>query len=676
MTPPKLTLTSPVSRLPAVGPAFATHLARLGISSVRDLLYHVPNRYEDFRLIAKASSLQEGETVTLQGRVVEIKNVFTRSGFVLQTAKVADDTGTVDVLWFNQRFLTRIIKKGDFVSLSGVVKRAHHGLALESPDYEILREGAKPVHTARLVPIYPETQGISSKWLRARLVFLINAVKTNLLPVPEFLDQDTLKTENLLGLKDALLKLHYPSSLEDAEAAKNRLAFDELLVSTLEAKSRHAARKETKVTHPFVITPHRPALTTFVNNLPFKLTPAQKRVVSEIFKDLASDSPMNRLLQGDVGSGKTVVAALAMLATYLNGYQAVLMAPTEILAFQHFDTLKSLLSPLGIDVGIVTGSSKNFAGLDIIVGTHALLVDKLTFPKLGLIVIDESHRFGVAQRAKLTSKAATPHVLTMTATPIPRTIALTLFGDLDISIIDTLPVGRKPVKTWVVPKAKRAAAYSWVESQKTQSFIICPLIEESDAESLQSVKSAKAEFETLKRVFPSLRLGLLHGRLKPLEKDKVLSAFRDGQIDILVATPVVEVGLDIPGATIIIIEAADRFGLAQLHQLRGRVGRRGQDAYCLLFTESDSPSALARLKNLEKLHSGLKLAEVDLKFRGPGTRFGTAQHGRWDFDVADFTNLDLIEKANLLAEKVIVAPERFPLLKKMLADSKIKIAPN
>ncbi|MCL4397498.1 ATP-dependent DNA helicase RecG [Patescibacteria group bacterium] len=658
------------NKIPGVGPAYARKLEKLGIRTARDLLYHLPSRYEDFSLISKIANLQEGETVTVQGKILEIKNVYTKNGFMLQQAKIQDDTGTLDILWFNQRFLTRVLHKDDYVSLSGKVEKNNHKLQLTAPQYEVIYPGKGAIHTGRLVPVYPETEGISSKWLRGKIHTLLENIR-EVGKINEYLPKVVLEENGLMPLQEAIIKVHFPDNLKQAEEAKKRLAFDELLLAQVQAKVRRDELQKKQVGNKLEIVGVRKDLTALTARLPFELTAAQKKVVNEIYQDLASARPMNRLLQGDVGSGKTVVAALAMLATTLNGFQAALMAPTEILANQHYETLRKL----GMDVGIATGSKKDYQNKGIIVGTHALLSDDLNFKKLGLIVIDEQHRFGVSQRAKLAEKGINPHILTMTATPIPRTIALTLYGDLNLSVLDELPKNRLPVKTWVVPKHKRKAAYEWIKQQKTQAFIVCPLIEES--ETLQTVKSAKTEYDYLsKNVFPDLKLGLLHGRMKPKEKDKVLEDFRRGKLDILVATPVVEVGIDIPTATIMVIEAADRFGLAQLHQLRGRVGRADRQSYCLLFTENESEYAVKRLKNLEKINNGMELAEIDLRFRGPGQRFGTAQHGRWDLRIADFSDLDLIERTNQLAQKVTLNLENFPLLRQLLEESKINIASN
>ncbi|MEK9208181.1 MAG: ATP-dependent DNA helicase RecG, partial [Patescibacteria group bacterium] len=416
----------------------------------------------------------------------------------------------------------------------------------------------------------------------------------------------------------------------------------------------------------------------FIKNLPFELTNPQKRTVGEIFLDLSSSKPMNRLLEGDVGSGKTVVAAIAIYLAYLNGFQSIFMAPTEILVQQHFRTISDLLSPLGIRVDILTSSNKGKAGsgnVDVLVGTHSVLSDKIKFEKLGLIIIDEQQRFGVEQRAIMRKKGKNPHVLTMTATPIPRTIALTMYGDLDLSILDEMPKGRKTIKTWLVPSAKRTSGYEWIKKQikknGSQVFIICPFIEES--ESLTTVKAATKEFEDLKKnVFKDYKLAILHGKLKSKEKEETLKDFKNKKYDILVATPVVEVGIDIPNADVIIIEAAERFGLSQLHQLRGRVGRNDRQAYCLLFTESINGNTKQRLMAMEQTNIGAELAEMDLKLRGPGEIYGTAQHGRRFLKIADFSDFSLIKQTKTEAEKIIEKLEEYPALFKKIEEINTK----
>jgi len=438
-------------------------------------------------------------------------------------------------------------------------------------------------------------------------------------------------------------------------------------------------REKNKLAFPFKIDQER--VLQFIQNLPFEMTLAQKKVCREILADLGKNKPMNRLLQGDVGSGKTVVAALAAFIAWFNQTQSALMAPTEILANQHYQTLKQLLGPLGVKINLLTGQSrKKILPADLLVGTHALLYQRAEFKKLGLVIIDEQHRFGVEQRGKLLQKGSKkniiPHLLTMTATPIPRTIALTLYGDLDLSVIDQMPEGRQKIRTWVVPPQKRDNAYEWIRKKVKETdercFLICPLIEPS--ESLESVKAVKVEYERLaKEVFPDLRLGLLHGRMKSREKQEIIDAFRKGELDILVSTPVVEVGLDIPQATIMVVEEAHRFGLSQLHQLRGRVGRGSKESFCLLFTRFTSGRPFERIKSLEKIDIGFKLAELDLKMRGPGEIYGTSQHGFFDLKVASFGDLPLIEATQKEAELFFPRLGNYPLLQAKIKEDTIKI---
>lgn len=634
-------LDNPVSSLYMVGPTYAKRLEKLDIKTVGDLLYHLPFRYDNFSLVSKISDIQPGETVTIKATILEIKNQFTKYGKKITRAVVADETGSAKVIWFNQPFITNVLKKNSLVYLSGKVSPS----GLVSPEYELIKD-TPPIHTARLVPVYPETYGLSSKWLRSRIFPLLK-------PVPDFLPREIISKEKFFDLTNALKKAHFPSSLEESQRAIERLSFDELFLIQLSSRLRKLAWQKEKVGKVLIIDQEK--ILNFINSLPFELTSAQKKAIKEILADLEKETPANRLLEGDVGSGKTVVAAIACYATHINGLKSAFMAPTEILANQHFATLKTLLEPFSIKVGLQTASAKakNF---DVVVGTHALISEKFNINSLGLVVIDEQHRFGVEQRAILKNKGINPHLLSMTATPIPRTMALTLYGELDLSILDEMPVGRIPVKTWVVPNEKRENAYKWIETQvkdtPNQAFIICPFIESS--ESLTSVKAAKAEFEKLKNeIFPNLRLGLLHGKLKSKEKNEILTKFKNGDLDILVSTPVVEVGIDVPTATIMMIEGSERFGLAQLHQLRGRVGRGKTQSYCLLFTESESDSVINRLKVLEKNQIGSEIAEADLKNRGAGEIFGTKQHGKVSLKIANLSDKTLIQKSSLWANEII-----------------------
>lgn len=671
-----LKLTDPVSKVPMVGPVYVQRLKKLGIETVDDLIHHIPFRYQDYRKIADISKVSIGETVTVQGEIGFIKNQYTKTGKKMQLAQLKDASGSINVIWFNQPFLIRTLHKGAKVSLSGKVAFFGNKRSISSPEYEKLGSSLAGTHTGRLVPIYHETYGVSSKWLRSRIATVYPVVESQL---KEFLDKKILIKHKLLNYKSAIKYAHYPDEDEISKDARRRLAFNELLFLHLQSLYKKLDWKKRQVDHKLKID--HVLIKTFINELPFKLTSSQERSVKEIIKDLSQNLPMNRLLEGDVGAGKTVVAAVAILAAFSNGYQSVIMAPTQILAQQHYETLNQIFKKYKVRVSLLTSSkTKESVGkTDVFVGTHALIHRKVDFDKVALVVIDEQHRFGVEQRAHLTKKVgkklSSPHVLTMTATPIPRTIALTVYGDLDLSTIDELPAGRKKIKTWLVPPKKRRGAYTWIEKNIHQSgiqaFIICPLIEESESETMSQIKAATVEYEKLKKVFKNLKLGLLHGRLKAKQKDDVVGAFRKGKIHILVSTPVVEVGIDIPNATIMLIEAAERFGLAQLHQLRGRVGRGDKQSYCLLFSENRSAAINKRLSALQKTLSGFELAELDLRLRGPGEIFGKRQSGFSDLKIASWQDTDLIKKSKKLAEEVIKNPSKFSKLLNKLKSSQL-----
>lgn len=672
-----MSLQIPIREASKAYKMYASRLEKLGIRNLKDFLFHIPFRYDDYSLISKISQVQAGETVTIKGTVEEIKNQYTRKFKTLQRAVISDETGNIDILWFNQPFLTRVIKQGDKISISGKVESDKNKFVLISPDYEIIFNN-QTIHTGRLVPVYPETRGISSKWLR-RQIFKLLGEKNQ---INDYLPQSLIKENNLIDLTKALEKIHFPNSLKEAAKARERLSFDELFQLQLSALVRKKLWEKEKIKKPFEIKKYQKQINALIKNLPFELTNSQKKAVEDILNDISSDKAMNRLLEGDVGSGKTIVATIAMYIAFLNGFQSAFMAPTEILAQQHYNVISKLLSPLEVKVGLVTGSTKTIQNTkydipdtDVTIGTHALVYKKVQFKKLGFAVIDEQQRFGVEQRAIIREKGENIHLLTMTATPIPRTVALTLYGDLDLSILDEMPIGRKPIKTWLVPPEKRNGAYEWIKEkvvkEKDQAFIVCPFIEES--ESMITVKAAAKEFERLKKdVFPKLKLALLHGKMKAKEKDEILKDFRSGKIDILVSTPIVEVGIDIPNTTIMLIEEAERFGLAQLHQLRGRVGRGDKQSYCLLFTSSTNPATIERLKFLETIYSGAKLSELDLKLRGPGQIYGTSQHGVKNLKIASFSDFSLIEKTKKEAIKILPEIDKYPELLKKVKEINLK----
>lgn len=690
-----LQLNSPISDLSRVGKTTAKYLQKLGLAQAQDLLFYLPFRYDDLRETKLIKDLRAGETVTIMGTIELIQNKRSaRQRKYLTEALVSDGSETIKVIWFNQAFLTRTLRVGDKVSLAGKVSDSYGQLSLISPVYEkIYSEDL--IHTRGLIPIYHLSAGLSQKQLR----FLIKQALPLAQQVPDWLPENIRKNLKLLSLNKALDQAHFPKNPEEAQLASQRLNFSDLFLRQIKAAS---IKSQLKLQKAPLIKFQETATKKLVADLPFKLTDDQRRSAWEILNDLQKHQAMSRLLEGDVGSGKTLVAALALFNTALNNYQGVIMVPTEILASQHFKSLDKLLGKFNIKIGLLTRGRKNvnyqIDGLtslkgkakieaitkeildtaDIIIGTHALIQDRLEFRQLGLIVVDEQHRFGVVQRHKIINsgtKDLTPHFLSMTATPIPRSLALAIYGDLDLSIIKQLPANRKTIITKMVPEADRRKSYEFIRQQITQGrqvFVICPLVDESDK---SGFKSVKAEHERLdKEIFPDLPIGLLHGRLKSEEKEKVMADFLEKKTKILVATSVIEVGVDVPNATIMIIEGAERFGLAQLHQFRGRVGRGEHQSYCFLFTSSDQETndkSLKRLEALTKYSDGLSLAKVDLKLRGAGDIYGSSQSGWPEIKIASLFDYEMIKKAKDEAEKIIqIDPDlkNHPLLKEKLGQ--------
>jgi ATP-dependent DNA helicase RecG len=640
-----------IESLPNTSPITIKRLKSLDIQTYSDLINHFPSRYEDFSIMSSIAKAQPGETVTVKGAVVDAKYRVTRTGLKLQVFKVADGTGEIEVGFYNQPYLLRLIKKGNMLSVAGVVEQFGRKLSLKPKEYELVNDDNFLKHTGRIVPVYPQTRGLSTKTIREKVYIALRN------KIPEILPDKIIKFNNLAAEEYAYQNIHFPESTVDAEKARERLAFDELFSIQLSSSLIKLHWEKEVVGHKFKDSgKSKKAIADFIGKLPFTLTASQLKVWNEIYEDLKKEKPMNRFLQGEVGSGKTVVAALACYFAYLNGFKSIVMAPTEILTTQHYKTLSDLFKDSPLKIGIYTASNKNPEG-DIIVGTHALITKKFKLKKIGFVVIDEQHRFGVAQRAALKEKGINPHLLTMTATPIPRTVMLTMHGELDLSAITEMPKGRLPVKTYLVPPHKRPDGYEWIKKQIVQNnaqvFVVCPLIEESAVETMKSVKASKKEYDDLKKIFFGQRLGLLHGKMKSVEKEKVMSDFKKGDYDILVTTPVVEVGVDIPKATIMIIEGAERFGLAQLHQLRGRVGRSYMQSYCFLYATSHEPEMVRRLEFFSKTTLGTRLAEEDLKVRGPGNIFGMKQHGFLDLKIASFTDYPLIEKSKKAADYFI-----------------------
>ncbi|MCW5848903.1 MAG: ATP-dependent DNA helicase RecG [Anaerolineae bacterium] len=670
-------LDGPVTQIPGISTVYAKHLARLGVQTIRDLLFLIPRRYDDFSQLKTIHQLVYGEEATVVGTVQNTTNRRSPKGMMITTCVLSDATGYIQATWFNQPYLLQQLRPGRQIVLSGRIDAYLGKLVLQSPEWEPLDQDL--VHTARLVPVYPLTQGIGPRWMRTTLKRVVDAYSSRLTdPLPDGIRE----AQALMPLADAVRQVHFPDDQVRLAQSRHRLAFDEFFVIQLGVLRQ---RRLWQSNEGRALPLSEDVYQSFLQSLPFSLTGAQQRVLDEIRKDMNSTRPMSRLLQGDVGSGKTVVAAAAMVAAWANGMQAALMAPTEILAEQHAKGLRRLFRtwaettgqsapPVELLTGSLTKAEREAAYQAVasgespfVVGTHAVIQSGVEFANLGLAIVDEQHRFGVGQRAALRQKGTgtVPHLLVMTATPIPRTLALTVYGDLDLSIINELPPGRTPIKTkWVLPR-ERERAYSFVAGQiqqGRQAFIICPLIEES--ENLE-VKAAVQEYERLQQeVFPHLRLGLLHGKLRPAEKEAVMAEFYRGDLHILVSTSVVEVGIDVPNTTVMLIEGANRFGLAQLHQFRGRVGRGQYQSYCLLVADENiGEDGKTRLEAMERTQDGFELAEEDLKLRGPGEFFGTRQSGLPDLAVAKLSDVQTLEQARGAAESLfeqdpdISAPE-------------------
>ncbi len=643
-----LTLETPIAHLPRIGKRYFKKFHKLGINTVRDLIYYFPHRHDDFSNIVPISKLELNKIATVQGEILGIKSTQTfRRRMIIVEAIIQDKTGSIKAIWFNQRFIAQTLKKGQRVSLSGKLKFGPKGHYISNPSYEIMYSNKSLTHTAGLIPVYPETAGITSRLIRYALKMSLPAVSQIL----DFLPSEITKAQNLLPLKTALKEIHFPKTKTSTEKARHRLAFDELFLIQLSVIRQKQLFQKQKAKTIFF---DKKLIQAFVKSLPFKLTNSQKITTWDILQDIAKPIPMNRLLNGDVGSGKTVVAAIAALEVAKTGSQAAFMAPTEILAQQHFKEISKLLKGFKLKIGLLTGSKKNFSkDTDIVIGTHALIQKGVKFRDLALVIVDEQHRFGVEQRAHL-QKAAVPHFLTLTATPIPRTLALTIYGDLDISLLKELPRGRQKIITEIVIPVNRKKTYEFIRQQikqGRQAFVICPLIEESEK---LEVKSVTQEYEKLtKEIFPDLKIAMLHGKMPAKEKQKIMEDFKDKKTDILVSTSVVEVGIDVPNATVMMIEGADRFGLAQLHQFRGRVGRGEYQSYCFLLTDSPAATTRARLKALLKCENGFELAEKDLKIRGPGELYGVRQSGLPDLAMANLGNLALVEQTRKQANNLL-----------------------
>jgi len=655
-----LEISSKITKLPKVGPKYEFLLSKLGIFTVKDLLYHVPFRYDDFSKIKKISELKANELATVDARLISINNIFTRNRKRLTKAILQDETGKAEAMWFNMHYLTKSLEIGERYRFTGKTEASGSKIMLLAPSQQKINLQELP---GEILGVYPETEGVNSKFLRDKVKFVLENTQ-----IEEFLPTQILDKYNFKNLKDTLEEIHFPKSIQTSENFLKRLEFEEIFLELLKVEDRKLKWGEKLNSHPLNFFPEK--IDEIKRNLPFQLTATQEKAINEIFSDLNKPNPMNRLLEGDVGTGKTMVAIFASYLTVLNKYKVFYLAPTEILAKQHYENFRKILDSMGVKIVLKTGSTKiNLADteFDICIGTHAILFDYENIPDVALVIVDEQHRFGVEQRSKILNmynQEVVPNLLTMTATPIPRTFALTLYGDLDISILDAPPNKDKKITTYVIYPNKRDDMYNWINERNESAFIVCPFINESESEEFSQVKSATTEFEILRQgVFKNRKVGLLHGKMKPNEKEEILSSFRRGEIEILVSTPVIEVGVDIPDANIIVIESAERYGLASLHQLRGRVGRGAKEGFCIVIPSTGSKSSMERLKNLEKYSNGLELAEIDLKIRGEGDLTGRMQSGFKNFKFADLTNLKLLETAKREAAEYIKDIEKYPKLK-------------
>ena len=701
-------LSTPIEKAPRINAPLANKLKRLGIKTARDLLFHFPSRYEDFSNLKQIKELALGETATIHGVIKKIVNIRTfRKKMFITEAMIDDSTGTIKSVWFNQPFLAKTLKAGVKISLAGKIAEGPKGLYVQNPAYEKIENFSQNIHTGGLIAVYPETEGLTSRWIRFLIknyIFLVENIE-------ETLPEETLYRQNLWGIKKAIREIHYPGSKDGVKKAQRRFAFEEMLATQLRTIKEKIKLKDNLSP---AIKPNIELIKKFVLTLPFKLTDAQRRSLWEIMQDLSKSRPMNRLLEGDVGSGKTIVAAASSLLTAKAGFQVAYLAPTEILASQHFATFKKILSEFGVSIGLCTSSQKKCLiggeaeektllpkfienGLDIVIGTHAILNDKIKFKNLGLVIIDEQHRFGVEQRAELTkhetnNRSIIPHFLSMTATPIPRTLALTIYGDLDLSILDELPKDRKSIITSIVKHSERNEAYEFIRNEikkGRQAFVICPRIEIPAGETNDKgmvkkyqqkffraeLKAVKEEYKKLsENIFPDLRVAMLHGKMKPKEKEAVMKKFAGTkdkhETDILVSTSVVEVGVDVPNATVMLIEGAETFGLSQLHQFRGRIGRSEHQSYCFLFTTGDEDPG-SRLKAVVHAKNGFELAEKDLEIRGPGDVFGIRQSGVPDIVLKNLNDPKLLresrQEAIALTQKDS-SLKKYPTLLKKIAE--------
>lgn len=671
-----LDLYKDVQYVKGIGPKKADKLNKLGIFTLKDLLYYFPRQFEDRNNLKKIAQLEDGEKVTIKAVISSINTFSPKEGMTLTKIDVKDETGSAKLVFFNKSYIKNTFRPGDSILVFGKVKKKFNNLELTSCELEYLTNS--PKNTCRFMPVYQLTYGVTNKEIMS---IIRTVLEDKELIIQEYMPQRIIEKYRLCSIDFAVRNIHSPSSKESLKIALYRIVFEELLILQLGLFVFKSGRNK----EDGIKFETSKDLKKIISALPFKLTKAQNRALDEIIQDMNLEKIMNRLVQGDVGSGKTVVALLALANCVLNGYQGALMAPTEILAGQHYISLTESLKDFGINVGLLIGSLTKKQKdtvleqirnneIDILIGTHALIEDKVEFNNIGLVITDEQHRFGVMQRSKLSLKGANPDILVMTATPIPRTLALILYGDLDISIIDELPPGRQPIETIAIEKSKRDRAYNNLVRREVESgrqvYIVCPLVEESEAieakSAVELVEELRAEY------FHDLRLGLLHGKMKSSEKDEVMERFKNKEIDILVSTTVIEVGVNVPNATLMIIENAERFGLAQLHQLRGRVGRGSHKSYCVLIYDSKTDVCRQRMAIMEETNDGFKISEKNLEIRGPGEFFGTRQHGLPELKVANlFKHIKILKLAQQEARYILGEDNNLQLKENMALKKEI-----
>lgn len=655
-----------IDSLYGVGPERARSFAKKGIKTAEDLLYYLPRGHEDRTRFFEIRDCPVGEFVCLKAKVYSpVKETRIKKSFTLYNMVVFDDSGALNVVWYNNRFVKNAFRSGEEVLFYGKIAISRGKRELQNPVYE---KASNRRFIGKIVPVYPLFGNITQKVIAG----LVEQAMKECGELDEYIPQCIRKKYHIWDINSAMKNIHFPDNFESYEKARERFVFEELFTLQL-ALSGRKSRNEKKEREPFADTQ---CVTEFINSLPYKLTGAQARVIGEICNNLKLKTPMNRLVQGDVGSGKTVVAAAGMYIAAKNGYQSAIMAPTEILANQHLNTFSQLFQNSGLKCVLLTSSTKNKKEIykqikngefDVIIGTNAIIQKDVEYKKLGFVVADEQHRFGVSQRARLSDKGDNPNTLIMTATPIPRTLSLILYGDLDVSIIDELPPGRKPVKTYAVGEDMRKRIYAFLDKHiknGSQAYVVCPLIEESEK---TDIANAVGIFQQLKRAFPHISVGLIHGKMKPVEKEQVMCEFVENKIQILVSTTVIEVGVNVPNSNIMVIENAERFGLSTLHQLRGRVGRGQDEAFCIMFPKGTSEITKKRMETLCASNDGFYISEQDLKLRGPGDFFGTRQHGLPDFKIANlFTDARLLELAQKAATDILEG-------KFSLSDDEIKL---